>query len=93
MNYQNLNESENILKNNTNYKNNNMTLYHKFMFTFINRKFYWKELMKIKTKSIEDTGDISLLSPYVENIIYTRLDLENLDLLSDEYIIQLIRRE
>ena len=90
MNYQNLNESENILKNNINYKNNNMTLYQKFMFTFINRKFYWKELMKIKTKSIEDTGDISLLSPYVENILYTRLDLENLDLLSDEYIIQLI---
>ena len=90
MNYQNLNESENTLKNNTNYKNNNMTLYQKFMFTFINRKFYWKELMKIKTKSIEDTGDISLLSPYVENILYTRLDLENLDLLSDEYIIQLI---
>ena len=90
MNYQNLNESENTLKNNINSKNNNITLYQKFMFTFINRKFYWKELMKIKTKSIEDTGDISLLSPYVENIIYTRLDLENLDLLSDEYIIQLI---
>ena len=90
MNYQNLNESENALKNNINCKNNNMTLYQKFMFTFINRKFYWKELMKIKTKSIEDTGDISLLSPYVENILYTRLDLENLDLLSDEYIIQLI---
>ena len=90
MNYQNLNESENTLKNNINSKNNNMTLYQKFMFTFINRKFYWKELMKIKTKSIEDTGDISLLSSYVENILYTRLDLENLDLLSDEYIIQLI---
>ena len=90
MNCQNLNESENALKNNINCKNNNMTLYQKFMFTFINRKFYWKELMKIKTKSIEDTGDISLLSPYVENILYTRLDLENLDLLSDEYIIQLI---
>ena len=90
MNYQNLNESENTLKNNINSKNNNITLYQKFMFTFINRKFYWKELMKIKTKSIEDTGDISLLSPYVENILYTRLDLENLDLLSDEYIIQLI---
>ena len=90
MNYQNLNESENALKNNINCKNNNMTLYQKFMFTFINRKFYWKELMKIKTKSIEDTGDISLLSPYVENILYTRLDLENLDFLSDEYIIQLI---
>ena len=90
MNCQNLNESENALKNNINCKNNNMTLYLKFMFTFINRKFYWKELMKIKTKSIEDTGDISLLSPYVENILYTRLDLENLDLLSDEYIIQLI---
>ena len=90
MNYQNLNESENTLKNNINSKNNNITLYQKFMFTFINRKFYWKELMKIKTKSIEDTGDISLLSSYVENILYTRLDLENLDLLSDEYIIQLI---
>ena len=90
MNYQNLNESENALKNNINSKNNNITLYQKFMFTFINRKFYWKELMKIKTKSIEDTGDISLLSSYVENILYTRLDLENLDLLSDEYIIQLI---
>ena len=46
--------------------------------------------MKIRTKNIESTGDVSILSPYVENILYTRLDLENLDLLSEEYIIQLI---
>ena len=90
MNFQNLYESESTLINNQGYKNSNLFLNQKFMFNFINRKFYWKELMKIKTKNIEDTSDISILSPYVENILYTRLDLENLDLLSEEYIIQLI---
>ena len=90
MSFQNLYESENTLINNHSYKSNDMNLNQKFNFNFINRKFYWKELMKIRIKNLEQTGDISIISPYVENILYTRLDLENLDLLSEEYIIQLI---
>ena len=90
MSFQNLYESEKSLLNNNSYKSNDNYSNQKFMFNFINRKFYWKELMKIRTKNIESTGDVSILSPYVENILYTRLDLENLDLLSEEYIIQLI---
>ena len=90
MSFQNLYESEKSLLNNNSYKSNDIYSNQKFMFNFINRKFYWKELMKIRTKNIESTGDVSILSPYVENILYTRLDLENLDLLSEEYIIQLI---
>ena len=90
MSFQNLYESEKSLLNNNSYKSNDIYSNQKFIFNFINRKFYWKELMKIRTKNIESTGDVSILSPYVENILYTRLDLENLDLLSEEYIIQLI---
>ena len=90
MSFQNLYEKEKALLNNNSYKSNGIYSNQKFMFNFINRKFYWKELMKIRTKNIESTGDVSILSPYVENILYTRLDLENLDLLSEEYIIQLI---
>ena len=90
MSFQNLYEKEKALLNNNSYKSNDIYSNQKFIFNFINRKFYWKELMKIRTKNIESTGDVSILSPYVENILYTRLDLENLDLLSEEYIIQLI---
>ena len=90
MSFQNLYEKEKALLNNNSYKSNDIYSNQKFMFNFINRKFYWKELMKIRIKNIESTGDVSILSPYVENILYTRLDLENLDLLSEEYIIQLI---
>ena len=90
MSFQNLYEKEKALLNNNSYRSNDIYSNQKFIFNFINRKFYWKELMKIRTKNIESTGDVSILSPYVENILYTRLDLENLDLLSEEYIIQLI---
>ena len=90
MNYQNLYEDENQLINNEEYKNNNFYNSQEFMFNFINRKFFWKELMKIDTKYIERTGDVSVLSAYVQNILYTRLDINNIDLLSEEYIIQLV---
>ena len=90
MNYQNLYEDENQLINNVEYKNNNFNNPQEFMFNFINRKFFWKELMKIDTKYIERTGDVSVLSAYVQNILYTKLDINNIDLLSEEYIIQLV---
>ena len=90
MNYQNLYEDENQLINNGDYKNSNIINSQNFMFNFINMKFFWKELMKIDTKYIERTGDVSILSAYVQNILYTRLDLNNIDLLSEEYIIQLV---
>jgi len=90
MSFQNLYEKKKALLNNNSYRSNDIYSNQKFIFNFINRKFYWKELMKIRTKNIESTGDVSILSPYVENILCTRLDFENLDLLSEEYIIQLI---
>ena len=82
MNYENLNSYENRLLRNENPQ--------EFMFNFFNTKFYWKELMKINTKYIERNVDISLLSPYIQNILYTRLNINNIDLLSEEYIIQLV---
>ena len=90
MNYQKLYEQENKLIRNYGYKDNNLMNSQRFMFNFINGKFYWRELMKINTKSIERSSDISSIYPYMQNILYTRLNLENIDLLSEEYIIQLV---
>ena len=61
-----------------------------FKFDFFIGKFYWKELMKLNIKHIEKTSDISSLYPYIQNILYTRLNFDNIDVLSDEYIIQLV---
>ena len=90
MNYQKLYEQENKLIRNYGFKDNNLMNSQRFMFNFINGKFYWRELMKINTKSIERSSDISSIYPYIQNILYTRLNLENIDTLSEEYIIQLV---
>ena len=90
MNYQKLYEQENKLIRNYGYKNNKLMNSQEFMFSFINGKFYWRELMKINTNYIERSSDISSLYPYIQNILYTRLNLENIDLFSEEYIIQLV---
>ena len=59
-------------------------------FSFIEGKFNWKELMKINIKYIERTSDISSLYPYLPNILYNKLNLQNIDLICEEYIIQLV---
>ena len=59
-------------------------------FSFIEGKFNWKELMKINIKYIERTSDLSSLYPYLPNILYNKLNLQNIDLICEEYIIQLV---
>ena len=59
-------------------------------FSFFEGKFNWKELMKINIKYIERTSDISSLYPYLPNILYNKLNLQNIDLICEEYIIQLV---
>jgi hypothetical protein len=60
------------------------------MFYYDDSKFLWKELMKISTKYIERSRDISLIEPYVQNILSSRLYPDDIDLLSNEYIVQLV---
>ena len=71
-------------------KNNDLIKSQEFNFNFIGRKFLWKELMKLNTKYIERSGDISSITPYVQNILCSRLTQDNIDMLSEEYIIQLV---
>jgi hypothetical protein len=46
--------------------------------------------MKINAKYIERSRDLSSLEPYVENILYSRLLFDDIDMLSNEYILQLV---
>ena len=62
-----------------------------FSFYFNDTKFLWKELMKINTTYILRNKDLSLLEPYVENILYSRLFPDDVDMLSNYYIIQLLK--
>jgi hypothetical protein len=71
-------------------KNNDLIKSQEFNFNFIGTKFLWKELMKLNTKYIERSGDISSITPYVQNILCSRLTQDNIDMLSEEYIIQLV---
>ena len=81
-------QDDNLITND--FKTTNMISSQEFSFNFTNSKFLWKELMKINTNYIERSGDVSVLSPYVQNILSSRLNIDNIDLLSEEYIIQLI---
>ena len=90
MNSKDFNEQNNNLINSNEMKNNDLLASNEFMFNFNKGKFLWKELMKINTKYIERSGEISLIIPYVQNILYSRLTLDNIDMLSEEYIIQLV---
>lgn len=90
MNPNKLNGPNNDLINSDEIKNNNLISSQEFMFNFLNSKFLWKELMKINVKYIERSADISLITPYVQNILCSRLTLDHLDMLSEDYIIQLI---
>ena len=90
MNSKDFNEQNNNLINSNEMKNNDLLASNEFMFNFNKGKFLWKELMKINTKYIERSGEISLITPYVQNILYSRLTLDNIDMLSEEYIVQLV---
>ena len=69
---------------------NNMLSSQEIIFYYPNSRFLWKELMKINTSYIFKSKDISLLEPYTENILYSRLNPDDIDLLSKEYIEQLV---
>ena len=90
MNPNKLNGPNNDLINSDEIKNNNLISSQEFMFNFLNSKFLWKELMKINVKYIERSADISLITPYVQNILCSRLTIDHLDMLSEDYIIQLV---
>ena len=84
------NNQKNNLLNSNEIQNNDLIKSEEFMFNFNNSKFLWKELMKLNTKYIERSADVSSISPYVQNILCSRLSLDNIDMLSEEYIIQLV---
>ena len=90
MNSKDFNEQNKNLLNSNEMKNNDLLASNEFMFNFNKGKFLWKELMKINTKYIERSGESSLITPYVQNILYSRLTLDNIDMLSEEYIVQLV---
>jgi hypothetical protein len=69
---------------------NNMLSSQEIIFYYENSRFLWKELMKINTTYIFKSKDISLIEPYTENILYSRLNPDDIDLLSTEYIVQLV---
>ena len=74
-----------------NFNNNyNLMSSNRFSFHYNDTKFLWKELMKINTRYIIKNNDLSILEPYVENILYSRLYTDDVDILSNEYIIQLV---
>ena len=84
------NTQKNNLINSNEVKNNDLLKSQEFNFNFIGTKFLWKELMNLNTKYIERSGDISLITPYVQNILCSKLTQDNIDMLSEEYIIQLV---
>ena len=82
-------QNNNLINSNENI-NNDLISSQEFIVNFINSKFLWKELMKLNTKYIERSGDISIITPYVQNILCSRLTLDTIDMISEEYIIQLV---
>ena len=90
MNSQDFNQQNNNLINSNENINNDLISSQEFIVNFINSKFLWKELMKLNTKYIERSGDISIITPYVQNILCSRLTLDTIDMISEEYIIQLV---
>ena len=83
--------NQNDLISSNGFQNTNVNLIsQENIFFYENTKFLWKELMKINTKSILRTKDISLLEQYVENILYSKLNNYDVDILSNEYIVQLV---
>jgi hypothetical protein len=87
----NFNEQNQDLINSDGYRNyNNLLSSQEFLFFYNDSKFLWKDLMKINAKYIERSRDLSSLEPYVENILYSRLLFDDIDMLSNEYILQLV---
>ena len=90
MNSKDFNQQNNNLINSNENINNDLISSQEFIVNFINSKFLWKELMKLNTKYIERSGDISIITPYVQNILCSRLTLDTIDMISEEYLIQLV---
>ena len=82
-------QNNNLINSNENI-NNDLISSQEFIVNFLNSKFLWKELMKLNTKYIERSGDISIITPYVQNILCSRLTLDTIDMISEEYLIQLV---
>ena len=83
--------NQNDLISSNGFKNQNTNLISQDqIFYYENTKFLWKQLIKINTLSIIKSKDISLLEPYVENILYSKLNNYDIDYLSNEYIVQLV---
>ena len=55
-----------------------------------NQRFMWKELMKIDVNYIRSTKDITVLEPYVDNILNSYLEEGEVGIMPEEYVIQLI---
>ena len=90
MNSKDFNQQNNNLINSNENINNDLISSQEFIVNFLNSKFLWKELMKLNTKYIERSGDISIITPYVQNILCSRLTLDTIDMISEEYLIQLV---
>ena len=82
-------QNPNLLSSNG-FKNNNFFSSQEIIFFYESTKFLWKELMKINSTYILKSKDISQLEPYVENILYSKLLPDDIELLSNEYIVQLV---
>ena len=82
-------QNNNLINSNENI-NNDLISSQEFIVNFLNSKFLRKELMKLNTKYIERSGDISIITPYVQNILCSRLTLDTIDMISEEYLIQLV---
>ena len=83
-------KNTNLLNSSNGFKNNNLIFSQEIIFFYESTKFLWKELMKINSTYILKSKDISQLEPYVENILYSKLLPDDIDLLSNEYIVQLV---
>ena len=71
-------------------QNSNLISSQEKIFFYENTRFLWKELIKINTSLIINSKEISFLEPYVENILYSKLYPEDIELLSNDYIVQLV---
>lgn len=80
--------------NNINNNNNSSTKFDgmntRSVFRDHNQRFMWKELMKIDVNYIRSTKDITVLEPYVDNILNSYLEEGEVGIMPEEYVIQLI---
>ena len=73
-----------------NNQNNNLIYSQEKIFFYEDTRFLWKELIRINTSLIIKSKEISSLEPYVQNLLYSKLNPDDVDLLSKEYVVQLV---